>query len=65
MTEKFETSDKYVELIKNSRNPPFIMIDVSELNIRDYERHVGQTNVLSKIKISEAVKINYYPNGPQ
>ena len=61
--EYIETVQQYVDLIRESRDPPFEMIDVSKLDIRDYESTLPIDSELKKIQISKVKKIIYYPDG--
>lgn len=44
MRKVIETPDEYIDLIKNSWNPPFTMIDALKCDVRDFEK------ILQKIK---------------
>ena len=61
--EYIETIQQYVDLIRKSRDPPFEMVGVSKLNIRDYESILPIDSELKKIQISKVKKIIYYPDG--
>ncbi|XP_051172632.1 uncharacterized protein LOC127288955 isoform X2 [Leptopilina boulardi] len=63
MKEKVEIPEEYVELIKNARNTPIIMIDVAKQEIKDYEKLADVDKEIRNIKISKAIKIKYYGNG--
>lgn len=63
MMEKIELPQEYIELIKTCRNTPFIMIDVSKEKIEDFEKFADINKNVSKIRISEAVKVEYFGNG--
>ena len=54
--EYIETIQQYVDLIRESRDPPFEMVDVSKLGIRDYESILPIDSELKKIKISKLKK---------
>lgn len=62
--ESIETVQEYAELIRGSRDPPFEMVDVSQLDIKDYETVLNiSTEQQNLIQISKIKKIIYYPNG--
>lgn len=62
--EYIETVEEYADLIKNSRNPPFEMIDVLKLDIKDYDNlFTISTEQQNFIQISKVKKIIYHPNG--
>lgn len=64
LREYIKTVQDYADLIKDSRNPPFEMVDVLNLEMKDYEHLFAispeQQNL---IQISKVKKIIYHPNG--
>lgn len=63
-TEIIETASEYIQLIKNARNPPFIIIRETEITVNDFELLIPKEVQFPKnVQISEAVKITYFPNG--
>lgn len=63
MKEKVETPEEYIDLIKNSRDPPFTMVDVSKITIKDFEKLADINKNITEIKVRQAVKIHYFGNG--
>lgn len=62
--ETIETVDEYIEIIKSARNPPFTIINENDIVVKDFETLIPkQVDVPKELRISEAVKIIYYPNG--
>lgn len=63
-TEKIETPEEYIDMIKNSRSTPFTMVDKLEKKVKDFESFLtNKVKIPPEIKISKAVKIQYFPNG--
>lgn len=60
--EKFETADEYIEMIKTSRDPPFIIVNQDEIEIKDFESMLNAT-IPNELQISKLFKIVYFPNG--
>ena len=63
MHEVIETNKDYIDLIENSRDPLFKMVDVSEIKVFYFESRFSQSKDLKKIKISKVLKIAYFPDG--
>lgn len=63
MIEVIETPDEYIDLIQNSRDPPFTMIDAAKCDVKDFESVLQKNKEVLAIKISSVVKIDYFPNG--
>lgn len=62
--ETIETAEDYINIIKRARNPPFTIVDNSQIEIKDFEAFLKKKiKIPEEIKISKAVKIDYYPNG--
>lgn len=63
-TEVIETTKKYVEIIKESRNPPFIIVESAERFLCNFEVSLKENVKIPKaMKISKACVIHYFPNG--
>ena len=63
MREVIETPDEYIDLIQNSRDPPFTMIDALQCEVKDFDTILQKNKEILQIKISSVVKIDYFPNG--
>ena len=63
--ESIETVEEYVNLIKNSRDPGFIVVQDNEYEILDYEKNFPTLplKVQKEIKISQKKRLLYKPNG--
>lgn len=62
--ETIETADDYFKIIKEARNPPFTVIKASEIAVHDFETFLPkEVNIPKKLKINQANRIIYSPNG--
>lgn len=62
--ERIETPDEYIELIRDSKDPPFIMVESPNKVLHDFEKTFkGKVRNTNAIKISTARVIHYLPNG--
>ena len=62
--ESIETADEYIKLIKNSRDPPFTMVQCGHNILNDYEKSFKKTVPHPKsMKISQVYVIHYLPDG--
>lgn len=61
LLERIETQKEYYDLIKNSREPQFIVLDESEWKIVDYEKVLGGT--VKNFPISKAFYLQFDTHG--
>ena len=62
--ERIETAEEYIKLIRNSRDPPFNMVQCGHNILNDYGESFKKTVLHPKsMKISQAYVIHYLPNG--
>ena len=56
--------DDYIKILKDARNPPFIVLKWGDFDILDYETRIKKECQIPKgLLISKAVRIDYFPNG--
>ena len=61
--ERMETAEEYIKLIRNSRDPPFTMVQCGHNILNYYEKSFKKTVLhLKSMKISRAYVIHYLPN---
>lgn len=64
MLETIELEEEYVDLIRTSRDPPFLMVKAeTELKMREFDQMLIPNGAVKKVGIQKAVKIVYYCNG--
>lgn len=61
--ESIKTDKDYFEIIEHARDPPFIIINDSDMTVRDYEPVLSKIKLPKNIRIRDAVKITFFPNG--
>ena len=65
MREIIETEHDYIDLIKNAKTPPFILVEKKDCIVKDYEKMIPKSSyeISKDVQISKFCRIKYYPNG--
>ena len=59
-----ETPSEYVKIMQAARNPPFIVVDISDVDFLDFESKLkNQKLPKESLKINSAFVIDYFPSG--
>ena len=59
-----ETQANYINIIKNARDPAFMLVNAQEIGVKNFEAKLEDScEVPKNWQVSKFAKINYYPNG--